>query len=141
MVLCISKLLSKPHADTSELVEYRALLNCSDGPLWEQSCVEGIARLAQGCPPAGIPTTGGTNTIFFIYPSQLPPGRSATYLRLVVSDRPQKPNHIESDPGDVSTQASSLLTAKVLFNNVLSTPNACFMTINIKDFYLYTPME
>jgi hypothetical protein len=43
--------------------------------------------------------------------------------------------------GDVSTRMADLATAKILFNSVLSTPNAKFMTIDIKNFYLNTPMK
>ena len=28
-----------------------------------------------------------------------------------------------------------------MFNSIISTPNAKFMTIDIKDFYLMTPMD
>ncbi|KAL7481813.1 hypothetical protein ACHAW6_007491 [Cyclotella cf. meneghiniana] len=34
-----------------------------------------------------------------------------------------------------------MLTIKILLNNVISTKGAKFMTIDIKDFYLCTPME
>ena len=44
-------------------------------------------------------------------------------------------------PGDYGTPTVNLLTVKLLLNSVVSTPNAKFMTINIKDFYLYTPMS
>jgi hypothetical protein len=44
-------------------------------------------------------------------------------------------------PGDVSTKTADLCTAKLLFNSVLSTPDARFMTGDLKDFYLGTPME
>ena len=33
-----------------------------------------------------------------------------------------------------------MLTLKLLLNSIVSTPNAKFMSINIKDFYLNTPM-
>ena len=33
------------------------------------------------------------------------------------------------------------LTVKMLFNSIISTPNAKFMSIDIKDFYLKTPMS
>jgi hypothetical protein len=36
---------------------------------------------------------------------------------------------------------ADLLTVKLMFNSVISTPNAKFMIIDIKDFYLMTPME
>ncbi len=34
-----------------------------------------------------------------------------------------------------------LLTVKLLLNSIISTPNAKFMTLNLKDFYLMTPMK
>ncbi len=42
---------------------------------------------------------------------------------------------------DCGTPTADLLTVKLMFNSVISTPNAKFMTIAIKDFYLMTPME
>jgi hypothetical protein len=44
-------------------------------------------------------------------------------------------------PGDCGTPTADLLTVKLMLNSVISTPNAKFMTINIKDFYLMTPMD
>jgi hypothetical protein len=121
------------------------LVRSSEGYLWQESCSEEVGRLAQGFKQAI-----GTNTIHFIGHNQIPPGRKATYLRNVVADRPMKAqprrvcwtvggNRIDY-PGDVSTKTSGLTTAKLLFNSVLSTPGARFMTMDIKDFYLNTPM-
>jgi len=36
---------------------------------------------------------------------------------------------------------ASISTAKLLFNSIISTPNAKFMGIGMKDFYLNTEME
>jgi hypothetical protein len=44
-------------------------------------------------------------------------------------------------PGDCGTPTAGLLTVKLLFNSVLSTPQAKFICIDIKDFYLCTPMS
>ena len=44
-------------------------------------------------------------------------------------------------PDDCGTPTADLLTVKLMFNSIISTPNAKFMTINIKDFYLMTPMD
>ena len=138
------------HPDTGDPAEYQKLLKSSDGHLWEQSSIEEWARLAQGCPPANIPESAGTNTLFFIKMKQIPAGKKATYIRIVVADRPQKENTrrvrvtVGGDqidyPGDVSTKTAGLTTAKILFNSVLSTEDAMFMTMDIKDFYLYTMM-
>jgi hypothetical protein len=42
---------------------------------------------------------------------------------------------------DCGTPTADLITVKLMFNSIISTPNAKFMTINIKDFYLMTPMD
>ena len=44
-------------------------------------------------------------------------------------------------PDGCGTLTADLLTVKLMFNSIISTPNAKFMTINIKDFYLMTPMD
>jgi hypothetical protein len=44
-------------------------------------------------------------------------------------------------PDDCGTPTADLLTVKLLLNSIISTPNAKFMTINLKDFYLLTPMK
>ena len=46
-------------------------------------------------------------------------------------------------PGDCGTPTATadLLTVKLLFNSIISTPNTKFMSIDIKDFYLCTPMK
>jgi hypothetical protein len=38
--------------------------------------------------------------------------------------------------GNVTTQTADIQTAKSLFNSVVSTPSARFMTLDLKDFYL-----
>jgi hypothetical protein len=44
-------------------------------------------------------------------------------------------------PNNCGTLTADLLTIKLMFNSIISTPNAKFMTIDIKDFYLMTPMD
>jgi hypothetical protein len=44
-------------------------------------------------------------------------------------------------PSAVSTKTANLATAKILLNSVLSRPGAKYMTGDLKDFYLKTPME
>ena len=41
---------------------------------------------------------------------------------------------------DVSAPTSDMTTAKLLFNSVISTPGARFITLNLKNFYLKTPL-
>ena len=133
--------------DTGKLSEYSTLLKSSDGIHWEESCCEEIGRLAQGYPPS-VPK--GTDTIHFIRFDQIPEGRKATYLRLVVADRPMKANPrrvrftVGGDkieyPYEVRTKTADLTTSKIIINSTISTPGARFMGIDIKDFYLNNPM-
>jgi hypothetical protein len=44
-------------------------------------------------------------------------------------------------PGDCGTPTADLLTIKLLLNSIISTKNAKFMTLDIKDFCLMTPMK
>ena len=122
---CYAQSCSPRHG---KVAEYPALLQSSDGHHWEQSCCEEIGRLAQGFPPA----IQGTDTLHFIKFDAIPAGRKATYLRLVVADRPMKENprrvrftvggdKQDSVPENISTKTADLVTAKILFNSVLST--------------------
>ena len=140
--------LAAVHPDTGKSVEYTALLKSSDGHLWEESTCEEIGRLAQGYLPT-IPK--GTDTLHFIRFDQVPKDRKVTYLKVAVADRPLKSNPRRvrftaggdqiDYPGDVSTKTSDMITAKILFNSVISTSGARFLSVDLKDFYLNTPMR
>ena len=44
-------------------------------------------------------------------------------------------------PGDAGTPTADLLTIKLLANSIVSTKKAKMITMDLKDFYLNTPME
>jgi hypothetical protein len=44
-------------------------------------------------------------------------------------------------PDNCGTPTADILTIKLLFDSIMSTNNAKFMTINIKNIYLVTPMK
>jgi hypothetical protein len=132
---------------TGASMEYRHLIrNASTKATWEHSCANEFGRLAQG-----IRDIVGTDTIRFIRKSQIPPGRRATYPRYVCEVRPQKsePNrtritvggNLIDYPGEVATRTADLTSAKILWNSVISTPGAKFMCIDVKNFYLGTPLD
>jgi hypothetical protein len=139
---------------TGKSYEYRHLIsgqvNGHSSATWSKSFANEIGRLAQGV-GTRIPAAAATNTIHFVPFTNIPRDRKVTYGRIVCSVRPQKAethrtrltvggNLIEY-PFDVSTPTAELTTAKCLFNSVVSTPYAKFMTIDIKDFYLNTEMN
>eukprot|EP00804_Cyclotella_cryptica_P016108 CCRYP_004214-RA/>CCRYP_004214-RA protein AED:0.22 eAED:0.20 QI:0/0/0/1/0/0.66/3/0/877 len=116
--------------------------------IWKNAYGKELGRLAQGIPG----TVKGTNTIVFIAYNEIPPQRrkDVTYGRIVANHRPEKedPYRIRltvsgnriTYPGDCGTPTADMLTTKILLNSVISTKGARFMTIDIKDFYLNTPM-
>ena len=129
--------------DTGNLLEYRHLIKHPKyKDTWSNSFGKEIRRLA---------TT--TETIFFINKTDIPQDRKSdvTYGRIVCVYREGKKDkyrtritmggNLINYPGDCGTPTADLLTVKLLFNSIISTPNAKFMSINIKDFYLCTPMK
>ena len=135
--------------ETGELVEYKKLRkNPKYRPLYRNSCAKEIGRLAQGMP--GL--VEETNTMFFIEETAVPTDRwkDVTYERIVVDYRPDKANPYctrltvgggrVNYPGDCGTPTLELITVKLLLNSIVSTLNEKFITIDIKYFYLNTPM-
>jgi hypothetical protein len=108
-----------------------------------------MGRLAQGLP--GV--VDGTDTFFFINYDKIPKDRckDVTYTRICVNYRPEKedPNRVRitvggdriNYPFDVGTPTADMLLVKLLFNSIISTKGAKFMYLDIKNFYLNTPME
>jgi hypothetical protein len=92
-----------------------------------------------------------TNTIRFIRRSNIPKGRKVTYGLFVVDIKDHKEEKertrltIGGDqieyPGDKSTRTADLTTAKIIINRVISTLGAKFLVIDIKKFYLNTPLD
>ena len=133
---------------TGHAQEYRHLVRGPAKSLWETSLANDLGRLAQGI---GTRMPTGTNTIFFIHPTQIPAGRKVTYARLVATIRPHKDEThrvrvtVGGDKlvyhGITATATASLTTLKILLNSVISTPGARFITLDIKNYYYNTPME
>jgi hypothetical protein len=111
--------------------------------------METSGPLAQGMPGCNT----GTNTIIFIKKNQVPQNRAKnmTYGLITCLIRPKKieePNQTRlvtggnrvHYPGDAGTPTADLLTVKLLIKSTIITPNAKYMTMDIKDFYLNTPM-
>jgi hypothetical protein len=73
------------------------------------------------------------------------------YAHVVVDYRPQKedPNRVRitaggnliTYPGELTTQTADLTSSKILWNSVVSTARAKYMCVDIKNFYLGTPLD
>jgi hypothetical protein len=93
----------------------------------------------------------GSNTIFFIPRQAIPKGKIATYGRFMVDIRPNKTEthrvrltvggNLIQYTGDVSTRSADLTTSKCLCNITISTEGAKYMCLDVKNFYLVTPMD
>ena len=94
----------------------------------------------------------GKKTIEFIRKCDVPHVRmkDVTYGSFVCSVRNEKAEKnrtrvVVGDsridyPGEVTTPTAEMLVAKLLFNSLISTKGAQFMTMDISNFYLMTPL-
>ena len=135
---------------SGKMLNYRQLIRHPDykGP-WSLSSANEFGRLANGVGGR----IKGTNTIKFISIADIPKDRrkDITYGQFVCTVRPEKAEQnrtrftVGGDrinyPGEVATPTADMLVAKTLFNSVISTPGAKFMTMDISNFYLMTPLK
>jgi hypothetical protein len=136
------------HPTTGANMEYRGLIADKDTfPTWDRAAANKCGRLAQGVGRR----IEGSNNIYVMPRSAVPPNKTVTYGRFVVDVQPNKEeihrvrltaggNLIRYD-GDVSTRSADLTTSTCLWNSVISTPGAKYMCLDVKNFYLGTPME
>ena len=137
--------------ETGKMMNYRDLLRHPKyREDWSKSSANEFGRLAQGVGDR----VEGTDTIFFIHKHEVPSDRfkDVTYASFVCTVRPQKldePNRTRlviggnniNYPFEVGTPTAEMLLAKILWNSIISTKGGRFMTIDIKNFYLMTPLK
>ena len=124
---------------------------------WDTSYANELGRLCQG---VGKNTTtpnakrvDSTDTFHPIRYEDIPAERQGdvTYTRVVCEVRPQKEEQNRTRitiggnricyPGDTGTKTGSLELVKLIFNDVLSTPQARLGCFDISNFYLGTPLN
>jgi hypothetical protein len=124
--------------DTGTVPEYHELIKYSDGDNTEE-----IGRMFQGLGPnSSMPH--GTDMLFCIHRAQMPNHKRATSIGVLRADQPEKSNPTRWTAGDDTivyngssiTKTAGVTTTKLLFNSVISRPNARFMGINLKVFHL-----
>jgi hypothetical protein len=132
------------------VLEYCHLIaNPKTRATWTYSYGNELGWLAKGMPSH----VKGTDTIFFISWDKVPRARAKeiTYGLITYLIRPKKieePNRTRLVAGgdrvhypfNAGMPTANLLTVKLLINSVISTPWARFFTMDIKKFYLCTPM-
>jgi hypothetical protein len=117
---------------------------------WAKSAANEFGRLAQGLKDGRVK---GSNTIKFICKDKDPEDRmkDVTYGSFSCDFKPNKEekectrltvggNRINYSD-DCGKPTADMILFKILVNSILFTPNAKCIMIDIKDFYLQTPME
>ena len=132
------------------VLQYKQLINNDNTrTCWVDSFSNELGRLSQGTKNDGK----GSNTIQFIPFHQIPHERrkDITYGNIIVAYKEHKnePHRTRltiggnriNYPGVVTTPTAEITTVKLLINSVISTRGARFMTADIRNLYLDTPME
>ena len=126
-----------------------SLLQGSDRVIWTRSLSNEWGRLAQG----NDNNVAYTDTIDFIHQHEVPANRDITYATFVLDYRPLKsePHRVRITVGgdkltylaDAGSPAANMLETKILINSTISDAKrgARFMSADLKDFFLATPME
>ena len=92
----------------------------------------------------GLGNIQGTNTCFFTHWHEVPQGAKVAYIRIVCNICPHKKethrvrltgggDKLTFD-GPISTPTSDLTTYKLHWNNMVSSPGAKYLVVNVKNF-------
>jgi hypothetical protein len=134
------------HPVTGKEMEYSALMKDPRlQPLWTRGFGNECGRLFQG-----IREIPGTDTCFFATLKNIAHDRKITYGRIVCDYKPHKKEKesvrltVGGDrldkSGDVATSTVNITTFKILINSTLSTKDAAMIMMDIKNYYLGTPL-
>jgi hypothetical protein len=134
------------HPVTGKDMEYSALMKdpCLQS-LWARGFGNECGRLFQG-----IRDIPGTDTCFFVDLKNIPNDRKITYGKIVCDYKPHKQEKERVRltvggyrlyySGDVATSTADITTFKILINSTLSTEDAAMMMMDIKNYYIGTPL-
>jgi hypothetical protein len=134
------------HPITGKEMEYMALMKDPHlQPLWKRGFGNECGRLFQG-----IRDIPGTDTCFCIKLTNIPKDRNITYGKIVCDYKPHKTENervrltVRGDKLDysseVATSTADITKFKILINSTLSTEDAVMMMMDIKNYYLGTPL-
>jgi hypothetical protein len=137
--------------ETNTYLNYRQLLRHPNyTKAWNISAANEFGRLAQGLKDGRVK---GTDTIRFIQKDEVPSDRmkDVTYGSFSCDFKPNKEEKERTRltaggdrinyPDDCGTPTADMTLFKILINSIISTPNAKCTMMDIKDFYLRTPMK
>jgi hypothetical protein len=127
-------------------MEYTALVRDPQlKPLWTRGFGNECGRLFQG-----TRDIAGTDTCFFVTLTDIPKDRNITYGKIVCDYKPhqKEKERVRLTVGgdrldyssDIATSTAGITTFKILINSTLSTKDAAMMMMDIKNYYLGTPL-
>ena len=118
--------------------------------LWVPAMSKELHCLAQG--KEGVPV--GINTIFYLTHDEIrhvPEDCTIMYARIVIDHCPQKDNpnwvcittgcNLIDYPYKLTTRTADMVSAKIMWNSIISTPGDKFGDADIKNMYLKTPRD
>jgi hypothetical protein len=134
------------HPTTGKEMEYSALKKDPRlQPLWTRGFVNKRGRIFQG-----IRDIPGTDRCFFTTLKNIPKDRKITYGKIVCDYKSHKQEKervrltVGGDKldysGDVAISTADITTFKILINSTLSTEYAAMMIMDIKNYYISTPL-
>jgi hypothetical protein len=134
------------HPITGNEMEYTALMKDPQlKPLWTRGFSDECGRLFQG-----IWDIAGTDTCFFIKLTDTPKNRKIIYGKIVCDYKPHKKENGRGwlteggdrldYSGDITTLTADITPFKILINRTLYTEDAAMMMMDIKNYYLGTPL-
>ena len=139
------------HPVTGDIVSsYKKAMHDADiGLLWQTAFGKEFGGLAQGDTKT---KTIGTNAIFVMTHKDIKAYKGRyTYARVCLDHRPQKEDpyrirvtaggNLIKYTGELSVRTADITTAKLLWNSVISTEDARYMCIDLKNFYLTADLE
>jgi hypothetical protein len=134
------------HPVTGKEMEYTALMKESNlQPLWKWGFGNEVGRLFQG-----IRDIPGANTCLFVELTNIPKDRKIAYDKIFCDYKPHEKEKNASGSrwggdrldysGDVATSTADITTFKILINSTLSIEDSAMMMMDIKNYYLGTPL-
>ena len=123
-------------------MDLHQLLQGPNKSIWHISLTKDLGHLTQS---VSTRMPRGTNTVFYIPKFSAPADRKVITICSHKSEvnrvRVTVGGNILDYPGATTTNCASLAKKECLLNSTISTPDARFMTLDIKDFYYGTPMS
>ena len=131
------------HPSTGKAMDYHQFITGQTTKQdWLLLAANEFSRLALGVRSC----VEGTTTVFFLPRHKIPQNKNFTYAHFVCDYHPCKsePNptcNLIEYPHDLSTHTTDLPTVKCHLNSTISTPAAKYMSVNVRNFYLGTPLD